>query len=269
MSECTYICGKCEVEAHGSKTMPPPDWRSLKIQGQAERLLCPDCATVHRFSASSEVTINTPTPIRMTGKPDMATSILLRSGVYLDLACPDFTIVRDIDIAAGLRQFRFSAQTPQPYTIAQHCCLVLDLVRPIHDSYCGQNYRGRRGDALLWAALMHDALEAFFHDITRPLKGQLPDYRLLEHRYTTMMFDAFSVSTDRDIKKIVKIADIQALAIEQRDVCGNNDPWPATVRVRAEGLPLRIDRIWSPDEAEARFLEAFHAHRPEPKRIAA
>lgn len=269
MSDSTYIC-RCNREAKGTGTTPPTGWREIMANNRT-RLVCGDCAIAHRFSASDQVEVRSAgaTPIRTQGRPDIATSILLRSGVYIDLANPDCTVIQPEDIAAGLRQFRFSGQTPRPYTIAQHCCLVLDLVRPTHDSYCGKVYRGKRGDALLWAALMHDAVEAFLHDITRPLKGQLPDYRLIENRFEKLLFEAFDVSRDRDIRRIVKIADIQALAIEQRDLFGNTDPWPATMRVRAEGLPLHIDRVWSPDEAEARFLEAFHMLRPEPTRKAA
>ena len=193
------------------------------------------------------------------------TAIALLSGAYLDLADPDCSVIKPIDIAAGLRAPRFCGQTRQFYTIAQHCCLVLKLVSPI-----ARQLGGDKGLQLRRCALMHDAAEAFIHDITRPLKIQLPDYRAIEARFETRLADAFGWDWTPFRRDTVKAADLQALAIEQRDLVGNIDAWPVLDRVDRERLRcISIGRAWHPDEAQDRFLAAFEDLFPTEERIAA
>lgn len=193
------------------------------------------------------------------------TAIALLSGAYLDLADPDCSVIKPIDIAAGLRAPRFCGQTRQFYTIAQHCCLVLKLVSPI-----ARQLGGDKGLQLRRCALMHDAAEAFIHDITRPLKIQLPDYRAIEARFETRLAEAFGWDWTPFRRDTVKAADLQALAIEQRDLVGNVDAWPVLDRVDRERLRcISIGRAWHPDEAQDRFLAAFEDLFPTEERIAA
>ena len=193
------------------------------------------------------------------------TAIALLSGAYLDLADPDCSVIKPIDIAAGLRAPRFCGQTRQFYTIAQHCCLVLKLVSPI-----ARQLGGDKGLQLRRCALMHDAAEAFIHDITRPLKIQLPDYRAIEARFETRLADAFGWDWTPFRRNTVKAADLQALAIEQRDLVGNTDAWPILDRIDRDQLAgTKIGRCWHPDEAQDRFLTAFEDLFPTEERIAA
>jgi hypothetical protein len=193
------------------------------------------------------------------------TAIPLVSGSYLDLADPDCSVIRPIDIAAGLRQPRFGAQTRQFYTIAQHSLLVLRLVSPL-----ARQLGGEKGLQLRRCALMHDAAEAFIHDIVTPLKRQLPDYRKIEARLELRLADRFGWSWTDYRRQQVKLADLQALAIEQRDLVGRTDPWPILDRIdRAQLASVKITRCWHPDEAQDRFLAAFEDLFPSDERLAA
>ena len=250
----TWIC-QCGREEHNQGALPAGwEWRGSV-------LLCDDCLRIAAFSHGQDRADLRPaaTPVRHAGKPDDTTSILLRSGAYLDLADPDCTRIAAVDIAAGLRQFRFAAQTREAYTIAQHSLLVLQLVERVE---CGSATKNK----LRWCALLHDAAEAFLHDITRPLKCQLPDYKRIEQMFEARFANAFDIPWTANRHQLVKRADLQALAIEKRDLCprpADDRPW-----LHLAGIPaseqFRISRVWSPAEAEERFLETFHKLRPIP-----
>ncbi len=257
----TFIC-RCSAEFKGMASSPPQGWSRI-----GEELICDDCTSALHFTFGN-ASEAPPTPIRASGK-DSATAILLRSGVYLDLADPDCTRIAPADIAAGLRQLRFAGQSAKPYTIAQHSLLVLRLVDPVANQLRNQ----AAAQSLRRCALLHDAAEAFIHDITRPLKSQLPDYRAYERAFEDRLFSEFGVEWTKVRKGIVKRADIAALAIEKRELLDCHDPWPILERLtgneRWAALNTPLGRIWSLDEAEARFLDAFNALFPQHERIAA
>ena len=221
---------------------------------------CGDCAVDLAKSLATEGAIDAGPGQRCE------TAIALLSGSYLDLADPDCSVIQPIDVAAGLRQPRFCGQTRQFYTIAQHCLLVLKLVAPI-----ARQLGGEKGLQLKRCALMHDAAEAFLHDITRPLKIQLPDYRRIEARFELRLADRFGWEWTNYRRDMVKRADLQALAIEQRDLTGGaGDRWPVLDSIDRDQLAgITINRAWHPDEAQDRFLQAFADLFPSEERKAA
>jgi len=246
--ECT-----CNRTARNSVPCPPVGWSV--VDGQA---ICDDCtASGDGLPAEPGQTIE--------AARDLSTSIRLRSGAYLDLSDPDCSVVQPIDIAAGLRQPRYSAQTARYFSIAQHSVLVLRLVEA-QARLAG----GTRGIQLRRCALMHDAAEAFIHDITRPLKILLPDYRAVEAALERRLAQRFDVEWTAGRREIVKAADITALAIEKRDLIGEQERWPILRDADPEAMAQhRIARAWHPDEAEERFLAEFHSLWPTDERKAA
>lgn len=251
----TYEC-ECGNECRAPKSGKPDGWDWV-----GDKLNCTDCMVTHRANGGQH-----PTAQDIPATPvDTATSIKLLSGAYLDLANPDCSVITPIDVAAGLRQARFSAQTGQFYTIAQHSVLVLQLVEPL-----AKRLGGKRGAQLRRCALMHDAAEAFIHDITRPLKILLPDYRRVEAVMERGLERQFGFEWTGARRDQVKRADIEALAIEQRDLMGNTDPWPVLQSVDRDQLDgFKITRAWHPDEAQDRFLSAFRHLFPNDERKAA
>ena len=248
----TYTCADCEAIHKRPAGDFPTGWTVYK-----GKLLCGDC----RFGMS----IVEP-PVNAERGERCETAIGLLSGSYLDLADPDCRVIQPIDVAAGLRQPRFSGQTRQFYTIAQHSLLVLKLVAPI-----ARQLGGSKGLQLKRCALMHDAAEAFLHDITRPLKIQLPDYRRIEARFETRLAERFGWDWTTYRRETVKRADLQALAIEQRDLDYHaGDRWPVLDGIDRDQLAgVTISRAWHPDEAQDRFLQAFAELFPIEERQAA
>lgn len=250
-----YSCAECRKPfigpASAMNTIIPPGW-----QWRGSKVVCDDCC-----SGSTLQMRSSPLPRGATSP----TTIMLRSGSYLDLADLDFSVIRPEDIAAGLRQLRFSGQTRQPYTIAQHSCLVLTLVMPI-----AREIGGEKGRQLRRCALMHDAAEALLHDISAPLKSLLPDYRAVEALFDKGLQDHFGYQMTKARKEIIKRADLQALAIEQNNLLGNEHPWPCLDGVDREALRgIHIPAAWDLYSAEQSFLFQFEQLFPSFQRSAA
>lgn len=248
----TFTCCRCDAQHRGPANQLPAGWQL--VDGAA---ICPDCSHDRRAVRGHN-----------TGSRDYVrseTALPLLSGSYIDLADPDCRLVQPVDIAAGLRQPRYSAQTRQFYTIAQHSLMVLRLVSP-----AARSLGGEKGLQLRRCALMHDAAEALIHDITAPLKRQLPDYRAIEARLEGRLGKRFGFEWTDWRRDQVKLADLQALAIEQRDLVGNVDAWPILDRIDRDQLAdITIGRCWHPDEAMDRFLAAFKGLFPTEERAAA
>lgn len=92
------------------------------------------------------------------GNPSKPGHMALSSGKVIDLMNFDTEQVDIYDIAVGLcNTSRFGGQTETRYSVAQHCMLVASLCPP----------------DLRPLAMLHDAEEAFWGDMIRPLKDLL------------------------------------------------------------------------------------------------
>lgn len=248
-----HECTRCEKPTYWRGGCLPPRWTTI-----AGAPVCEDCGGER--DAELPIGASADKACQRT-----ETAMRLLSGGYLDIADPDCSLVQPIDLAAGLRNARFCGQTRQFYTIAQHSLLVLRLVAPI-----ARSLGGDKGLQLRRCALMHDSAEGLIHDITRPLKIQLADYRAIEARFETRLADRFGWEWTDWRRETVKRADLQALAIEQRDLIGEVDDWPILDSIdRADLTGIKITRCWHPDEAQDRFLAAFDDLFGADKRLAA
>lgn len=91
--------------------------------------------------------------------------IRTRSGRILDPANPKPESININDIAHALSQTcRWGGQCKSFYSVAQHSLHVVSMLPAEHKL----------------AGLLHDASEAYFCDLPKPLKVLLPDYQKLE-----------------------------------------------------------------------------------------
>jgi hypothetical protein len=158
---------------------------------------------------------------------------------------PEDIDVKDIAHALSLTN-RFTGHTILPYSVAQHSVLVANLCEPENQ---------------LWG-LLHDAPEAYFADISRPVKKLLNAktgglLRFVEDQIMAAICQKFNL--DLAEPPNVKWADDKALANEAYSFFGNTpgySRWHHQFHNGYEQLPYLI----SPTdcyEAEYDFLSTF------------
>ncbi|MCR4508897.1 phosphohydrolase [Pseudomonas sp. 32.2.56] len=153
------------------------------------------------------------------------TWILTRSGKRMDLFDPKPAMVDPADIAHALSMLcRFNGHTSSFYSVAQHSCIVADLVPR----------------ELELAALLHDATEAYVGDMVRPLKQHpsMHDYREIEYGIWIAICDRFAI--DYTLPQAVHKADMIALATERRDLMPNHpEEWECLRGVEPRPEPIK------------------------------
>lgn len=120
------------------------------------------------------------------------------TGHQINILNPNPESISIEDIARGLSNIvRFGGQITEPYTVAQHSILVMRLAP----------------EELKFAALMHDAPEAYIGDVIKPLKVLLGEsYGFIEANFERAIFRKFFVNV-QDVR-MVKPFDMLALEIE-------------------------------------------------------
>lgn len=161
-------------------------------------------------------------------------TILTHSGHYFSFLTPEDCTFLLSDIAHGLSNIcRFGGQCHRFYSVAEHSVHVASLVRP----------------ELRWAALMHDAAEAFVGDMPKPLKEMLPDYQVIEKRVEAVIAERFGLPST--MHPDIKHADRVMLRTEQRQVMNNNDGWSHCADVEPAEITIQF---LAPPDAYAAFM---------------
>lgn len=129
------------------------------------------------------------------------------------------------DIARGLANTcRFAGQC-EYYSVAQHSILVAMLapakLRPV--------------------ALLHDASEAYIHDIAKPTKNLISGYAPIEEAFERAIFKKFKVYFE--LLKEIKPYDMQALQIEYEYIHNQSLSFERIFK------GYKDDVYWSPKDA--------------------
>jgi hypothetical protein len=148
------------------------------------------------------------------------------------------------DIARALANLcRFGGHSRVFYSVAQHCVIVSQLV---------EQGGGDVEDA--FAALMHDATEAYLGDMPHPLKHRSPlgaAFKAAEDQLERAIADRFRL---RSGVPAIKRFDRALLATERRAFSAESWHWPELEGVEPLDLELTA---WSPDEAVRAFAERY------------
>jgi 5'-deoxynucleotidase YfbR-like HD superfamily hydrolase len=181
----------------------------------------------------------------MTGSPFIVTA----SGLRVSLLNPHPQVISIRDIAHHLALTnRFCGATLFPYSVAQHSVLVADLL-----------VKAGAAPRLALLGLLHDAHEAYLHDLTTPAKQALfgPEH-VTPYDFRCRVFDeAIRASLElaepsaAEIEAVAAM-DLIAFATEWRDLMPDEIPCPSNARAdRARVKPL----AW--DNAEDKFFSAY------------
>ena len=152
------------------------------------------------------------------------------------------------DIAHALSmQCRYAGHCLRFYSVAEHCVLMARS-----PALAGESLEIRLG------ALMHDAAEAYFVDIVRPVKRYLDGYLAMEKNAMRAICDQLRVPRWAVAHDLVKSADDRILNDEREQ---NMAPSPERWQGPQERLGVTL-KFWTPAQAEAEFLRSFDELRP-------
>lgn len=185
---------------------------------------------------------------RLEDKPGIiGATIILHSGNYFDFLNPEGSPIIITDIARGLANTcRFGGQASHGdgfYSVAQHSVLVSMLAPVAHE----------------FAALMHDAAEAYVGDMVGPLKQLCPEFKAIENRVEAAVLARFGIALPLDPS--IKHADLCALRMEQRDLtAGHGDNWNGLDAYKVSPA-FTIDPL-PPAAAFELFMDRFSAIAP-------
>lgn len=140
--------------------------------------------------------------------------------------------VSPLDIAHALSNIcRFGGHTRVHYSVAEHCVILSQVVRP--------------ENAL--AALLHDAAEAYMGDMVRPLKKHMPQYAEAEDNLLATIFTYFGL--EPGIPAEVHSVDNRIL-LDERAALLTTPPLPwYQDEQQEEPLDVTI-KAWPADKAE-------------------
>jgi 5'-deoxynucleotidase YfbR-like HD superfamily hydrolase len=180
------------------------------------------------------------------GPPGPGPYLQTVSGRWVNPFDPDPDQLDAGDIARALaNQCRFGGHSRVFYSVAQHSVIVSRLV---------EERGGDTEDA--FAALMHDATEAYLGDMPHPLKHRSPlgaAYKEAEDHLERAIRDRFRIKPDvPEIKRV----DRALLASERRVFSAETWHWPELEGVEPLDLELTA---WPPDEAARAFAERYAA----------
>jgi 5'-nucleotidase len=162
------------------------------------------------------------------------------SGRWVNPFDPDPSQLDAGDIARALaNQCRFGGHCRVFYSVAQHSVIVSRIVEE------------RGGDVEdVFAALMHDAAEAYLGDMPHPLKHRSPlgaAFREAEGHLEQAIRDRFGI---KPAIPGIKQADRALLATERRAFSAETWHWPELDGVEPLDLELTA---WPPDRAAEEF----------------
>lgn len=155
------------------------------------------------------------------------------------------------DIAHALSLLcRYNGHGSKFYSVAEHCSILAHHV-----------WLNTRNKRLAFAALMHDAAEAYIGDLPRPLKYMLPQYQEVERKIEAVIFETYDIHPNE--LEYVKTLDRRMLIDERSVLFPRPLEWEAVKDLEPLGVAERIYGFDS-NFAEQRFLHLYQSfvHRP-------
>lgn len=141
------------------------------------------------------------------------------------------------DVAHSLSMIcRFGGHVKNFYSVGQHSIFVSDQ--------CPDEFK--------LEGLLHDATEAYYGDMVRPLKISMPNYRELEDKLHLLINKKFKLKNNKKSRKIVKHYDNVAMLTEKRDL-----KFGVKVDTLHYQLPIKKLKPMSAKKVERLFLDKF------------
>lgn len=149
----------------------------------------------------------------------MSTNVItLMDGTLLDIMSPELAPISIQHIAhAASHLCRYGGQSPHFYSVAEHCCLMVELVlaNPSEAKYAKE-------------VLLHDADECFgCVDLPRPVKQHCPQYQNIQQKIADVVAATFQLDVSDEALRVVKYYDDLLMHAERYTFWGyETDEYP-------------------------------------------
>jgi hypothetical protein len=165
------------------------------------------------------------------------------SGVRFSILHPTEDMIQIEDIAHALSHIcRYGGHCNRFYSVAEHSILLAEYV-----------YSVENNSQMALEALLHDATEAYYCDIPRPFKYNLPLYREFEMKLEKIMANKFGMSYP--MAPWLKDLDSRMLKTEKNQIMNSHHEWYCD---NLEPLPIKIPNIPPNQKAlKTAFLHMF------------
>lgn len=153
------------------------------------------------------------------------------------------------DIAHALSNLcRYAGHCRRFYSVAEHSVLTYRIAKK------------RWPDDLdaQWAALLHDATEAYVGDVPTPLKVLLPDFSTIEDTLAEEIAQEFEFEWNAKNKHRVGVVDKEALATEAPNLFQDVSHWATIKGVETHPELLEIGFPVNSEKARDEFLRCFY-----------
>lgn len=175
----------------------------------------------------------------------VGSTIATGSGRYFDYSNPTVDQIEIDCIAQALSNIcRFGGHC-RFYSVAEHSIHCCDLAKA----------KQPKDFEFQFAALMHDAAEAYTGDMCKPLKIIMPEFREMESAIEAVVFAKFKV--DESYKSAVKEIDLQMLKAEKEYLFPKNrfDMWTGFESIQNVDVHIKC---FYPTVSMLHFLNRFH-----------
>lgn len=151
----------------------------------------------------------------------------------------DEIFIKDIAHALALT-CRFGGQCKYFYSVAEHSVRVSGIVE----------------DKFKFRALLHDAHEAYLHDVPRPIKQDMPQYKIIADNIQKAILRRFACNYGEEDQadKQIKLADDILLSTEKEFMMTATGDWTPLP------TPLGTFKPLSWKKAEQLFLSKFYIY---------
>lgn len=165
------------------------------------------------------------------------------SGKQFFFMDPHPSTIDEVDIAHAIGKLcRYGGHTRKFYSVAEHCCRLAQYVAKLHPN----------DTQLAFEALMHDSTEGYLVDMPRPIKQQLPDYKVIEEKLARAIALRFGLR--HPFPRLIHELDSRILVDERKQAMSKSkNNWGID---GLEGLGIHL-QFWDPVEAPYKFLTYF------------
>ncbi len=163
---------------------------------------------------------------------------------YIQEPSPDDICL--VDIAHALSNLcRYNGHCSQFYSVAEHSVHVAKFIEFL-----------KFPTAVIMAALLHDACEAYTGDFPSPIKWVIPELQTMEKKIQKAVHEHFDIRPQAYKDKVIDVVDKRIVQDERHALMTPHTGLPWTV----DGLePLGINiHSWTPKIAEDIFLVTFY-----------